>query len=107
MFTTIQEYRARTHDLQDGLICHALCLANESDRLSRMKISYDCEVDALSIMFRETTVTTQSLGEGIAAEYDSEGRLAGLEILDAMRRFGGADMLRQVTFEGLGPAARV
>jgi len=71
-----------------------------------MKISYDSEVDALSIRFREATVTTKSLGEGIAAEYDSEGRLAGLEILDAVRRFGGQDTLREVTFEGLGPPAR-
>ena len=48
-----------------------------------MKISYDPEVDALSITFRETTVTTKHLAEGIAADYDSEGRLASLEILDA------------------------
>jgi uncharacterized protein YuzE len=48
-----------------------------------MKISYDPEVDALSITFRETTVTTKHLAEGIAADYDSDGRLAGLEILDA------------------------
>jgi len=51
-----------------------------------MKISYDPEVDALSITFRETTVTTKHLAEGIAADYDSEGRLAGLEILDAEKR---------------------
>ena len=38
-----------------------------------MKISYDPEVDALSITFRETTVTTKHLAEGIAADYDSEG----------------------------------
>ena len=54
-----------------------------------MKISYDAEVDALSITFRDTTVTTKHLAEGIAADYDSEGRLAGLEILDAQKRFGG------------------
>jgi len=68
-----------------------------------MKISYDPEVDALSIIFRETTVTTKHLAEGIAAEYDSEGRLAGLEILDAVKRFGDAETLRQVILEGLGP----
>ena len=55
-----------------------------------MKISYDPEVDALSITFRETTVTTKHLAEGIAADYDSEGELAGLEILDAAKRAGGA-----------------
>ena len=72
-----------------------------------MKIAYDPEVDALSIIFRETTVTTKHLAEGIAADYDSEGRLAGLEILDAVRRFGGRDTLRQVVFEGIGPSVPV
>ena len=72
-----------------------------------MKISYDSEVDALRIVFREATVTTEPLAGGIAADYDREGRLAGLEILDAVRRFGGQDTLRQVTFEGIGPAGRV
>ena len=71
-----------------------------------MKISYDPEVDALSIIFREATVTTQPLAEGIAAEYDAEGRLVGLEILDAVKRFGGGETLRQVVLEGLGPAIR-
>jgi uncharacterized protein YuzE len=70
-----------------------------------MKIRYDSAVDALSIIFRETTVTTRHLAEGIAAEYDSEGRLAGLEVLDAARRFGGRDTLRQVIVEGLNPTA--
>jgi len=32
-----------------------------------MKITYDREVDALYIRFKETTVTTQHLAEGIAA----------------------------------------
>jgi uncharacterized protein YuzE len=69
-----------------------------------MKIRYDSAIDALSIIFRETTVTTRHLADGIAAEYDSEGRLAGLEVLDAARRFGGRDTLRQVVVEGLSPA---
>ena len=67
-----------------------------------MKISYDPEVDALSITFRETTVTTKHLAEGIAADYDSEGRLAGFEILDAQKRFGGTDTMRRVELEGVG-----
>lgn len=71
-----------------------------------MKISYDAEVDALSITFREATVTTKHLGEGIAADYDAEGKLAGIEILDAVKRFGGRETLRQVVIEGVGPTAR-
>lgn len=67
-----------------------------------MKISYDAAVDALSITFRDTTVTTKHLAEGIAADYDSEGRLAGLEILDAKKRFGDADTMRSVELEGVG-----
>ena len=72
-----------------------------------MKISYDPEVDALSIVFREASVTTKHLAEGIAAEYDSEDRLVGLEILDAVRRFGGRETLRQVVLEGIGPSASI
>jgi len=66
-----------------------------------MKISCDAEVGAMRITFRQTTVTTKHLAEGIAADYDSEGRLAGLEILDAQKRFGGRETLRQVVLEGV------
>jgi len=70
-----------------------------------MRISYDAEVDTLSISFRETTVTTQELAAGIAAEYDAQGQLVGLEILDATKRFGDPSTLRQVILEGVGPMA--
>ena len=67
-----------------------------------MKITHDAEVDALYIQFLETTVTTEHLAEGIAADYDAEGRLAGIEILDALERFGGPQTLRQVILEDVG-----
>jgi uncharacterized protein YuzE len=67
-----------------------------------MKISYDPEVDAMSITFRETTVTSQRVAEGVALDFDAEGHLAGIEILDAVRRFGNNDTLRQVTLENVG-----
>jgi uncharacterized protein YuzE len=69
-----------------------------------MRISYDSDVDALSILFRETTVTTRELAEGIAGEYDAQGQLVGLEILDAAKRFGDPSALQQVILEGVGPA---
>lgn len=69
-----------------------------------MKLRYDPEVDALSIIFRETTVTTAALAEGISAEYDAQGQLVGLEVLDATQRFGDPSVLQQVTLEGLGVA---
>lgn len=70
-----------------------------------MRISYDPEVDALSITFRDTTVTTQELAEGIAGEYDQQGQLVGLEILDAVKRFGDPSTLQQVILEGVGLSA--
>jgi uncharacterized protein YuzE len=69
-----------------------------------MRITYDREVDALYFRFRGTTVTTKHLGEGIAADYDSDGRLAGIEILDAISRLGDPGVLRQVILEGVGPS---
>jgi uncharacterized protein YuzE len=69
-----------------------------------MKISYDAEVDALIISFRETTVTTRHLAEGIAGDYDADGRLAGLEILNAKARFGDEQTFTRVTLEGMATA---
>jgi uncharacterized protein YuzE len=72
-----------------------------------MKLSYDPEVDALRIVFRETQVTTKHLAEGIAADYDAAGRLAGLEVLDAVRRFGDPATMQQVVLEGFAESAAV
>ncbi|MSR65656.1 MAG: DUF2283 domain-containing protein [Verrucomicrobiae bacterium] len=72
-----------------------------------MKLSYDSEVDALSITFRETTVTTKHLAEGIAADYDRDGKLAGIEILDAVKRFGDRETLSKFVLEGMDPSAAV
>ena len=66
-----------------------------------MKITYDAEVDALYIRFIDTTVTTQHVAEGIAVDYAGDGRLAGIEVLDARQRFGDVDVLKQVVIENL------
>lgn len=66
-----------------------------------MKITYDREVDDLFIRFKETTVTTKHLAEGIAADYDSSGLLAGIEILDAMKRLGDPLIFKQVILEDI------
>lgn len=66
-----------------------------------MKITYDREVDALYIRFKETTVTTKHLEEGISADYDADGRLAGIEILDAVKRLGDPQVFKQVILEDI------
>jgi len=69
-----------------------------------MRITYDQEVDAPYIRFQETTVTTKHLADGIAADYDAEGRLAGIEILDAKKRLADRDVFRKVTLEDVSLA---
>jgi uncharacterized protein YuzE len=69
-----------------------------------MRISYDSEVDALYIRFIETTVTTKHVAEGIAVDYAADGRIAGIEVLDARKRFGDEQILRRVVLEDLVPA---
>jgi uncharacterized protein YuzE len=69
-----------------------------------MRITYDAEVDALYIRFIETTVTTEHVAEGIAVDYAVDGRIAGIEILDARKRFGDPEVFRRVVLEDIALA---
>jgi uncharacterized protein YuzE len=56
-----------------------------------MKIYYDTEVDALYIEIHQLTDGTaeaRSLSDELIANYGPDGRLAGLEILDASQVLG-------------------
>lgn len=70
-----------------------------------MHITYDPEADALYIRFEEATVTTKKLDDGIAADYDAEGKLAGIKIFDCPKRFGDKATFKKVTLEQIGFAA--
>lgn len=63
-----------------------------------MKITYDPAVDALYISFEEATVTTEHWTEGIAADFDAEGRLAGVEVLDASKVFADLGSVKSLQF---------
>ena len=69
-----------------------------------MRITYDAEVDALYIRFIETTVTTEHVAEGISVDYVADGRIAGIEILDARKRFGDPEVFRRVVLEDIALA---
>ena len=69
-----------------------------------MRITYDAEVDALYIRFIETTVTTEHVAEGIVVDYAGDGRIAGIEILDARKRFGDPEVFRRVVLEDIALA---
>ena len=68
-----------------------------------MRITYDSEVDALYIRFIETTVTTKYITEGIAVDYDENGCIAGIEILDTVKHFGKKGVFKKVILEDLVP----
>jgi len=49
-----------------------------------MRVIYDRETDTLSIVLGETPVAeSDELREGLVVDYDSDGRIVSVEILDA------------------------
>jgi uncharacterized protein YuzE len=69
-----------------------------------VKTPYNAEANALYIRFVEATVTTQHVAEGVAVDYAEDGRIAGIEILDARQRLGDGDLFQRVVLENLGLA---
>jgi uncharacterized protein YuzE len=54
-----------------------------------MKIEYDKEADALYIILRDVPATdSKDLDEGVTIDLDDDGKIVGLEILDASERLG-------------------
>jgi uncharacterized protein YuzE len=59
-----------------------------------MRIHYDAEVDAVYIEFHplaDGTAEARPLSDELIANYGPDGRLAGLEILDASQVLGQAE----------------
>ena len=51
-----------------------------------MKVIYDRETDSLTLIFREEPVSeSDELRDGLIIDYDSDGRIISLEILDASK----------------------
>jgi len=58
-----------------------------------MKIEYDREVDALYIRLQEKYVArTVEIEEGLNLDLDENGKLIGLEVLDATERYSLTDI---------------
>lgn len=68
-----------------------------------MKVAYDPQVDALYIRLVEgpVQVTTQRLTEDVAVNYGPDGRIVGIEILDASDYVFGPGQERKVLVENL------
>ena len=66
-----------------------------------MKVTYDSKYDVLYIRFRHARVMNHPVTEDIILDIDEEGRLAGIEVLDAKRIIGGLDAFREVVLEDI------
>ncbi|MFH1146399.1 MAG: DUF2283 domain-containing protein [Pseudomonadota bacterium] len=52
-----------------------------------MKVTYDPEVDVLRILFSNTPIEESDQEKpGVILDYDRDGNIVGLEILDASKR---------------------
>ena len=62
-----------------------------------MKVTYDAEVDVLRILFNDAPIEESDEDKpGVILDYDKEGNLISLEILDASRHVTDA---RKVDFQ--------
>lgn len=63
-----------------------------------MKIEYDKEVDALYIRIQEKEAArTEEISEGVNVDFDSDGRLIGLEVLRATKSYSLSDIFNLST----------
>ena len=63
-----------------------------------MKIEYDKEVDAIYIYLQlKDSYKTNEIQEGVNIDLDEEGRLIGLEILDATKKYSLSDIFNLST----------
>ena len=52
-----------------------------------MKVTYDPQVDVLRILFRDVSVEESDQDKpGVILDYDKDGNLVGLEVLNASQR---------------------
>jgi len=73
-----------------GLAGLVWCIAADSSQILEsddMKVTYDPEVDVLRILFRNTPIEESDEDKpGVILDYDKEGNIVGLEVLNASQR---------------------
>lgn len=65
-----------------------------------MRVRIDQQADAVYLDLTDREIeSSEEVADGIILDYDKEGRLVGIEILDASTKAGYADALRKLTLD--------
>jgi len=65
-----------------------------------MHVRIDHAADAVYLNLTDRPIEgSEEVAEGIIVDYDAEGRIVGVEILDASKRTNDPDALKQFSFE--------
>jgi uncharacterized protein YuzE len=65
-----------------------------------MRVRVDAGADAVYLNLTDRPVQeSEEIVEGIVVDYDAEGRIVGIEILDASKRTNDPSVLKQFSFE--------
>jgi len=66
-----------------------------------MKIEYSKHADAIYVYFKEDYVaSSREIEDGVVIDFDKEGQLIGIEVLDVTQRFRMSDIVN-VNIENL------
>jgi len=66
-----------------------------------MKIEYSKEADAIYVYFKEEVVAnSKEIEDGVVIDFDKDGQLIGIEVLDVSQRFSLSDIVN-VNIENL------
>jgi uncharacterized protein YuzE len=64
----------------------------------RMRVDHAADAVYLNLTDRPSK-DSEEVADGIVVDYDAEGRIVGLEILDAAKRTDDPEVLKQFSFE--------
>jgi uncharacterized protein YuzE len=65
-----------------------------------MRMRVDHEADAIYLNLTDRPIKDSAeIADGIVVDYDAQGRIVGIEILDASKRTGDPDVLKQFNFD--------
>ncbi len=65
-----------------------------------MRVRVDAGADAVYLNLTDRPIQeSEEVADGIVVDYDSEGRIVGIEILDASKRTDDPSALKQFSFE--------